>query len=254
MNEECLTSLIQQLVLLEKFFPGLEYGVDKEDDCLFVTGVLNFSASYNEIEIRDSYLIRVNIPWNFNVYHHPIAYEIGGRIPSSFHHYKGGNLCLGLYTAIFDKLLDDCSLLAFFRNILIPYLYAFSYYEKYGRMPFGNFGHDKDAMILYFQDKLNGISSERLLDFLVYMYLPSVYGSHRECLCGSKLPLRYCHLQLVVDLGKRYPRALFKRDIVSCVHQLSEQDIRCNSKISQKNYRLFVRTITRDYKDDLHIK
>ena len=254
MNEEQLSALTNQFNLLDKIYPGLEYGIDKEQDCFYVAGVLFFSASYRGIEIKDSYLIKVNVPWDFNEYHHPVSYEIGGRIPKNFHHYKAGNLCLGLYTSIFDKLIDDCTLLSYFRNILIPYLYAFSYHEKYKEMPFGNYGHDKDAMILYFRDKLNGISSDRLLDFLIYMYSPNVYGSHRDCLCGSKRPLRQCHLQLVLALNKRYPKALFKHDLLNCVHQLSEQDIRCNSMISKKNTRLFIRTITRDLKSDLYTK
>ena len=240
--------LIEQYNQLVAAYSGLEYGIDKLQDCFFVTGVLSFSASFNQISIRDSYLIRIDIPWNFDLFHIPLAYELAGRIPKSFHHYVKGNLCLGINIANYEKISQDCTLLGYVDNLLVPFLYAYSYYEKYGKMPYGNEGHDRDAVFLYFKEKFSDVPEERLLDLIIYMYMPHVYGSHRPCLCGSGLPMRSCHFNLLKELIHIYPRDILIWNIKEFIIQFIEKNIYYKSMLSPKIIRQFYREITKETK------
>ena len=239
---------IEQYNQLAATYPGLEYGIDKLLDCFFVAGVLSFSASFNQISIQDSYLIRIDIPWNFDLFHIPLAYELAGRIPQSFHHYINGNLCLGINIANYEKLSQDCTLLGYVNNLLVPFLYAFSYYEKYGKMPFGNEGHDKDAVFLYFHEKFPGVPEDRLLDLIIYLYLPHAYGSHRPCLCGSGLRMRHCHFNLLKELIHIYPRDILLCNIKDFIIHFFKKNINYKSMFSPKILNQFYREITKDLK------
>lgn len=246
-NLKKLTNQYEQLIVS---YPGLECGIDEKQDCFFIAGVLRFSASFAGKDVQDSYLIRMDVPWDFDVLHVPLSYELAGRIPRTFHHHLNGNLCLGVFIAIYEKLNQDCTLLGYVNNLLVPYLFAYSCYEKTGEMPFGNAGHDKDAMLLYLKERLGNIHANRLLDFIVYMYMPQVYGSHRPCLCGSGLPLRDCHLKQVRELTDIYPKIMLRYDIKDCINQLLEQKIYCESMIPSKWRKYFCREINRDFATD----
>lgn len=250
MAEQALENLILQYNQLVVHYPGLEYGIDKEKDCFYVAGVLHISATYKEHSIQDSYLIRIDVPWDFDLHHVPLSYELAGRIPQKFHHYQNGNLCLGVCIAVYEKLKPNCSLLGYIDNVLVPYLFAYSYYEKIGKMPFGNAGHDKDAMLLYLQDHFPNVRTNRFLDFIIYMYMPQLYGSHRPCLCGSGHPMRYCHLASIKALMDTYPKVYLRYDIQEYVRQLNDKNIHCDSMISQRKRRTFCWKIKQDYKAD----
>lgn len=250
MTDKAFKQLIEQYNQLVTQYPGLIYGIDKDLDCFYVAGVLHFSASYENTSLQDSYLIRVDVPWNFDLHHAPAAYELSGRIPKAFHHHLNGNLCLGVHIAIYEKLKQDCTLLGYVNNLLVPYLFAYSSYEKYGKMPFGNAGHDKDAMLLYLQDHFPGVPMNRFLDFIIYMYMPQLYGSHRPCLCGSGRPMRTCHLTSIRALIETYPKVYLRYDIQEYARQLNDKKINCESMFSQKKIRKFCWKIKQDYKAD----
>lgn len=250
MTDKALEQLIDQYNQLVTQYPGLIYGIDKELDCFYVAGVLHFSASFGKYSLQDSYLIRVDVPWNFDLFNVPAAYELSGRIPKAFHHHLNGNLCLGVYIAIYEKLKQDCTLLGYVNNLLVPYLFAYSCYVKYGEMPFGNAGHDKDAMLLYLQDHFPNVPINRFLDFIIYMYMPQVYGSHRPCLCGSGRPLRDCHFTSIKALADIYPKVFMRYDMPEYMKQINDKNVRCDSMISLKDRKDFCRKIKHDLEAD----
>ena len=146
MNLEILKQdLLSQFAELNKLYPELSCRWDEDALCLKIVGNLYFKAIYHNCpKIEDCYTIRINVPWDFSPSSPPVVYELCNRIPANFHHYLGGNLCLGVASAIRLKLLENCSLINFIDNLLVPYLYAYSYYERYNRMPWGNAEHSDD--------------------------------------------------------------------------------------------------------------
>lgn len=244
-DEMCqiLSAQFDQLVAV---YPDLEFNFDKTKNCFFVAGVLSFSASLGTRTIHDSYLIRIDIPHNFDSFHAPAAYELAGRIPQTFHHYLDGSLCLGIYIAVYEKLNQNCTLLGYVENLLIPYLFAYSCYEKNGDMPFGVAQHDDEALLVFLKERFSDIPAERFLDFLIYMYMPQVYGSHRPCLCGKNLPMRHCHFLSIRSITDLYPKRVLRREIQDCVCYLLRQNNVYDSMISHKNKARFRRELARD--------
>ena len=105
-------NLLSQFTELNKLYPELSCQWDEEKLCLKIAGNLHFKAVYNNCpEIEDTYTIRINVPWDFSPSTPPLVYELCQRIPLSYHHYLGGNLCLGVASAIRLKLLENCSLI-----------------------------------------------------------------------------------------------------------------------------------------------
>ncbi|MBQ9336448.1 MAG: hypothetical protein IJS14_04010 [Lentisphaeria bacterium] len=249
MDESCQI-LSEQFNQLVSVYPDLEFNFDKVKNCFFVAGVLSFSASFGDRTIHDSYLIRIDIPHKFDAFHAPSAYELAGRIPQTFHHYLDGSLCLGIYIAVYEKLNQNCTLLGYVENLLIPYLFAYSCYEKNGNMPFGVAEHDDEALLVFLKERFSDIPTERFLDFLIYMYMPQVYGSHRPCLCGSDLPMRNCHFSSIRLLTDLYQKRVLRREIHDCVYCLLQQNNAYDSMISRKNRARFMRELRRDNEAD----
>ena len=100
--------------------------------------------------LEDTYIIRIEIPWNFSIFALPKMFELAGKIDPYYHHYANGNLCMGVPMAVKMRLLDDCSLLRYIENILIPYLYAHTFLIKNGNMTFGQKEHTDDEYLFYY--------------------------------------------------------------------------------------------------------
>ncbi len=112
---------------IKEIYPGL-YPPINISDFWVISGLLDFTAKYQGISIKDKYQIEILIPIT-NPLHIPFAREIGGRIPMDFHHSTEG-LCLGEPGRVIQKFNEEPTLLGFINNCLIPYLYNFSYKEK----------------------------------------------------------------------------------------------------------------------------
>lgn len=127
-------NLEQQFEVVKNYYPGLEIVSNSSSSNFTIVGNLVFHAKYSELEeIEDLYTLRIEIPWDFSASSPPRVYEIAGKIAPYYHHYISGCLCLGVPVAVKMCLLENCSLLGYIENLLIPYLYAHSFLSKMGK-------------------------------------------------------------------------------------------------------------------------
>lgn len=241
-------NLLSQFTELNKLYPELSCQWDEEKLCLKIAGNLHFKAVYNNCpEIEDTYTIRINVPWDFSPSTPPLVYELCQRIPLSYHHYLGGNLCLGVASAIRLKLLENCSLVNFVDNLLVPYLYAYSYYELHNKMPWGSAEHSDDEKYLFYKRFFKDIKDEYILDFLLVLYKPDIYRMHRPCLCGSKKKMRYCHGNMLLKFTNiKYPSVMLRRDIFDVHTSLDNRDIKPSGML---HLSIFNKILLKCYKD-----
>lgn len=106
---------------------------------LLIAGEFRFLARSNGTEIEDSYRIEMTVSSDFPR-ELPRVKETGGRIPLDFHHYPDGTLCLGSPIRLCLILDVGATLAEFTERCLLAYLFAYSYKEKYGTLPFGELG------------------------------------------------------------------------------------------------------------------
>ena len=136
---------------LQSKYSSLQLGYS-DDGKPFVEGVLRFHADYFGKEAQGEYNIRISIPEDYPL-SSPIAYEIGGLIPLSFHRYESDlHLCLGAPPAVEMTFQESPTLLGFVEKLLIPHLFSHAYFSQHDEMPFGELKHGTLGLITFYND------------------------------------------------------------------------------------------------------
>ena len=186
----------------------------------FVRGLIEFCADYSGCVIEDEYAIEMVI---FDEYPDvlPKIFEIGHRIPKTFHHLMDDSLCLGAPLAIKQKFKIDPTLLGFIENCAIPYLYSFSYKSKYGKMPFGELSHNGLGILEYYQELFN-LKDNRLILKFIQLLAGDSYRDEDKCLCGSGKRNKVCHGKTLLEIKALQSPAEFQVDFYTIVRDLIE--------------------------------
>lgn len=198
--------IIDQFDELRSLYSGLT--LQKTDGVWNIQGLFVLNANFAEQLIEDEYSILLVVPESYPDCV-PIAYETGNRIPREFHKFTKGNLCLGEPLAVWKTFSEQPTLLGFVQKCLVPYLYSYSYFCQYGKLPFGDLSHGESGRIKYYQDLFN-VQSEHSLFGLISILAQDEYRGHIQCPCGSKKRLRYCHGPQVLEIMRFAPPGYFK--------------------------------------------
>ena len=231
--------IVQDYERLKSCYPGLQL-FHQEDGSAILTGWINFTASHNKICIEDKYLIELLIPSNYPL-SVPFSKEIGGRIPDDFHKLINNYLCLGVSLAVNIKFKENPCLIHYLNKLLIPYLYAYSFYEKYGEMPYGEAGHNDDEIFYYYTNELfHGYEDYVIIDFIGILSgryrrnsnIPCTRG-HIPCPCGSGLNLRRCHGLFLRDISKKQSQISFLYDYISVFRSIKKRNPGIENKVTK---------------------
>jgi hypothetical protein len=166
------------------------------------------------VRIHDKFEIRIE----FGEAYLPKVFEIGERlekiaqdkkIPLSDMHINGdGSACLCVKTEERLRLPENADLSDFFYDLLIPFFYQQSYFEKNNKWPWGQYGHGVFGLLEWYAD--NSIDNkdefmrflELISDHQYWQYWDRVKGmlnrkkgakGHLPCICGSNRKVRECH-------------------------------------------------------------
>src|SRR5258708_26644485 len=193
--------------------------------------IINPPLTQTEREtIKDSYLLKIefkNSDWS-NL---PQVYETSTRIERiardrklelpDLHINKTGTVCLCIQPEEEINLPAGFNLEDFFNNLLIPFFYAQSYFEKYNSWPWGQYGHGICGLIEWYLKKID-ISKSEIEDFLENLKKKNVgwektkvslhpkvkIKGHHLCICGRERKYRDCHPEVLHGLWK------LKKDII----------------------------------------
>lgn len=200
-------------------FPGLDFQQDGE--IVAITGNLDTTADYKLGLIEDSFFIRIELPVEYPD-KIPIVRETGGRIKKfaelngisdtrDLHCYSRDNsICLCIGAEERKRFTPTLGLCRFIEELVVPYFYAFSFFEKNRYWPWGDYSHGLMGYFEYYLDVRDIPSRETVGDFLeivkkagkngeweVYRnYLKRRGGikGHVECLsCKNLSKFRKCH-------------------------------------------------------------
>jgi hypothetical protein len=150
------------------------------------------------VSIQDEYSVAITIPRGYpNIL--PTAKETGGRIPMDFHTNLDMTLCLGSPIEMKKKFREREFLIGFVEDLLIPFLYGFSYREKYGEMPYGELPHGIDGVLKSYQTLFH-VNDELAVIAFLKILADQNYRGHMVCPCGSGLKLRNCHGGIIKEL------------------------------------------------------
>ena len=199
---------------LREKYPGL-YLTYHNKAAWSISGLLYFVASYEGQEIEDKYSIELLV-WNNFPNSIPLAKEIGGRIPKTFHHYENDGLCLGAPLAIRQTFRQEPTLLGFTNNCLIPYLYSFSYKSQYGKMPFGELSHGSQGLLEYYQSVFK-VDNKKAVVRLLQVLTENNYQTNVKCPCGSRKQIRNCHGNQLQKMMIGESRLEFRKECIELV-------------------------------------
>lgn len=228
-----MSSMLSENVIKQigKFYPDLKYITENGKNCL--KGSLNFRACYNnsneefiidpsekmiisDTYIDDKYDIEIEFLRGFPK-QFPLVREVGGRIQqiaekyslkdvTDLHINKNQNnaICLCPQPAEKLKYPDEIDLVHFMNNLVVPFFYGLSYYDKSGSWPWNEYPHgDLGIFEFYGENKeKNDLSlAKRCYESLKekneqnkkYITAKNVIKGHSPCICGSKEKFRKCH-------------------------------------------------------------
>ncbi len=198
--------------------------------------------------IDDEYIIRIELPDNPQT-HLPIVFETAGRIRAvgekkgitnnlDLHLYKNGCVCLCPRPLLIERIINgkSKSLPSLLDELITPYFYQQSYFERFGHWPIKNYSHGFQAIFEYYFRESNktGETNRQLLELcsasmkeLAMLesrpYLKVLVEQKKEikptskCFCGSNRKYKKCHRRLFTKDAKLgfslYLSDLRKKDI-----------------------------------------
>lgn len=172
-------------------------------------GDIEINAKYDEIEIKDTFTIRV-----INQKNIPKVFEIGGRVEKieekynvkqriDLHIYNDKSVCFGVFHELKLKFPEGSKLITFFDNLVIPFFYALSFYEKYKYWAWGEYSHGSLGILESYFGKVEDLSiielkkigailrySSNWKDINIQFRRPS---GEKSCVCGSSKSFEKCH-------------------------------------------------------------
>lgn len=161
-----------------------------------IKGDIQFNQKYKDIQLQDKYLIQILFPLNFPS-EIPIVREMEGRIESSadYHNNKENNgFCLGVPGEIHKKIHGNPTVKYFISEIVIPFLYANTFREKYKKYPWPTREHYSKGLLKYYQNEFDLKDENITKNFLLNLaYLKNNAKGHIQCPCGSGTRFRNCH-------------------------------------------------------------
>lgn len=175
-----------------------------------MAGTLAFSADAKGLErINDTYEVEIVVPPGFPR-DLPLVRETAGRIPKSFHTNGDGSLCLGSPVRQHLELAKSATLPEFVQKCVIPYLYGFSFREKYGQLPFGELEHGMKGIRRDFAELFgvkNHVAASKMVELAS---MKKRVANKRPCPCKSGRRLGKCHNRRVNSLRKQLGRIWFR--------------------------------------------
>ncbi len=191
-----------QLLEIRKNYNLVEF---KQDNGYIFYGEMQLNHKSNEIPLRDKFYISMRVTYNYPN-DLPIVQDIDKKIEAGFHKNEDDILCLACDTEIYIELKkrENVTISDFIELFLIPYFYSYTYYKKYGEVPFGQRGHGHKGILEFYRERLN-ISDKEIIFLLEYLG-KGKYKGHHYCYCNSGKITRKCHIKeinfLLNDIGR----------------------------------------------------
>ena len=182
--------LIRQVTEAQSRYPNLSLVAYPSGNWL-VRGRVGFSVDHDSKTVEDSYELAFMFPSEYPA-SPPFVFELEGKIPKDFGHFMAaGNLCLGAPVEVRRRFAEHNTLLRFIERQVIPYLFAYSFKERYGKLPFGELAHGTEGLFQYYMEFFESglIETMKLLKCLADDFAPPLMA----CPCGTGDSLEYCH-------------------------------------------------------------
>lgn len=187
-----------------KRFPELV--LSKVGNDILLSGKFNINCEWLNEHIIDEYKVTIIIPDNYPE-ELPVIRETNRRIPLNYGHvYRDGELCLAPDDEIKLSLGKSFTLDKWIDNFVIPYFFGYSYFVKYGVMPFGERSHGVKGIREFYKDFFDVDTDDKVINFFkfIFSFKSYKYKGHHLCPCGSGKRVRDCHKDNLLKCQEEY--------------------------------------------------
>lgn len=134
----------------------------------------------------------------------PIVYEVGGRIPriADRHVFNNGSACIFMPDDRWRCFPIDSSFANYLEGPLRNYFLSQLYYEETGEWLFGEYSHDEEGIIEYYQELFETQDVSTVVDFL-FALCESKVRKKSMCPCGSGKKVKRCCLLRLRELRRK---------------------------------------------------
>lgn len=170
-----------------------EFGIQRDaSDDVVLAGSFTRKFTANGLpDIVDTFDVSIHIPRVFPSV--PIrVFDRGNRVPKDYHRIKEEAFCLSSPMRVDLFLRRGPSLLGFFERFVDPYLYRFSYIEKFKANPWPELEHGTPGILQDYSRLLGADSSEECVGLLHRLGERKRVANKRPCPCASGLRLGRC--------------------------------------------------------------
>lgn len=177
-------------------------------------GEIDIDVIYNGERIQDRFEIAIAATEQYPK-QMPMMLEIGGRTKAIAEKYKitdprdlhcnpkSGIACLCVKQEEKMRFPPGSNLVDFIRDLVIPYLYALSHFDKYKKWPWGEYSHGGLGLLEFYAEDPTPLRKEDIeqvaevfraddnwKEYSRQLRKPS---AERHCICRSRKPIRECH-------------------------------------------------------------
>ncbi|MCK8123918.1 SEC-C domain-containing protein [Pseudoalteromonas sp. 2CM39R] len=181
----------EQIQAVLDSYPNLRLVQNGSD--ILLTGSLYFSALAEGKEtITANYDVKISVPCSYpddlpTVF--PSVYSLDKRFE---HTNPDGSFCLAIPIEERELFEIEPSLLGFINNLVVPFLYGYSYFLKYGEHPFDEREHGNKGILDFYLERFKSRDARTVLTSL-YKFAVHGYHAHEKCPCGSGKKVLKCH-------------------------------------------------------------
>lgn len=233
-----LASQIQELTRTHR---GLA-NVQRRGADTVISGELSFTASAEGLEtITDCFIIEIIVPPNYSA-DLPRARETGGRIgPEYPHRNPDGTMCLAVPIEQRRLFLKEPSLKGYVENLVVPYLYGYTYWSRHRAHPFDEAAHGAEGIVRHYVEWLK-LPDETCVLAAVCQLLEFGYRGHHECPCGSGQRIRDCHGPALKELADLHTQKSLDADFFEVIryfhHRLERKEVDLPTQLLKQVVRL----------------
>ena len=214
LHEDVVQLVIDQVTEVQAEQPELELILEPTGD-MSIRGTVRFCIDHESRTYRDAYQIKITIPSDYpdSV---PLVKETAGAIAAAFGHFLDtGDLCLAAPVELVRVFSRDRTLHSFIKQLLVPYLFSYTYYREHGQLPHGELSHGLAGLLEYYMEFFNTdpITVMKLLKLLADARVPPLM----RCPCNNGRELQDCHGPKLDELSPLFPPSHFEAELRALV-------------------------------------
>ena len=199
---------IEDINYIKKNHPKLHIKYRNND--LYIIGEFEMKARFKNETLEDSFFLEFSIPASYpNDF--PKVKSLDEKISTTYHTNPDGCLCLGTEANIYEIFNKERTLKNFMENILIHFLYRFSYIKKNDKEPYRDKSHGIEGVLEYYFEKFETRNKNIVLKILGN-YLGLLRFNKKWCYCKSGKKYKNCHFLKINELFELVPKKVLEDD------------------------------------------